>query len=653
MCPTGNGETDLCISSMKKQDSPEAAAVPVAPDAPDASAPDSGAPAPAQVSVPAQAKRRPKHAGMAAAILAAVLAVCVLGMCLLAAPAASPRGASLADSLSDNWFWMTRNAAQPTVKPIADYSELSGALDAAAQTAAPREAPSDIYNFYAYYQKLLPQMLLSAEPPYPNAGVDLSSLYGPLQTDGTWLYTINAGELSIFNPADGPLSLQSRISVVPDGDYIDQWLVADNRLVVRAHAPSAGEISSTPTTAAVWIYDITDKTNPILAGTYAQSGNCLDMRVADNMLYLLMNFDVSAADRSDPSAYIPWRSVGGETLPVPPADIAVMPCPRKEQYITIAALDLTHPDKADIKAIFGAEGAYIGTDGVYLTACGGARTAFGATVYQTDILKLFMDGAGLSFGAVCRMPGYVGSGAMNEYNGNLRLITIIYHNRPKNNNAYIPANQELWILNNVMRPVGRLPLSTSAMDFSVRFEDGTAYYAPAWYIGYTGYTSGSPKPLEALNLANPTCPRVVKDAQLPSSFAARLTPFGDGLLLGENSDLGEYIPGGMYAVPTLLRMYRVTDSTHIEPLISSVTQTNSNGGCALIDADRRLIVLPVQEHYFIYTFENDQFVLRGDIPTTEIRPYPVIGRCVGDYLYLYIGASGSSIAPVPAHIATY
>ena len=122
---------------------------------------------------------------------------------------------------------------------------------------------------------------------------------------------------------------------------------------------------SNETTA--FLYDISDRTAPVLRDSFGQSGAYQSSRLVNSVLYTITNHYVNyKGDQSDTELYIPQLNRGVDAVTnslIPACDINIMPSEEKgcySQFTVICAIDISgEPERLSAKTLLGS------TDTIY------------------------------------------------------------------------------------------------------------------------------------------------------------------------------------------------------------------------------------------------------------------------------------------------
>ena len=111
------------------------------------------------------------------------------------------------------------------------------------------------------------------------------------------------------------------------------------------------------------IYDIADKSGPLLISEFEQSGEYMSAKMIENILYVSTNYNVSD------NHVLPWTKKGSETVYASPENIARFENAQVAQYAVISAYDVEAEKNAEqLKAVLGGDADIKCTkDSIYIT----------------------------------------------------------------------------------------------------------------------------------------------------------------------------------------------------------------------------------------------------------------------------------------------
>ena len=310
------------------------------------------------------------------------------------------------------------------------------------------------------------------------AGVDEGDI---VKTDGQYIYVLRQNELIIFK-ADGASTVRvgsimvadkhtqdkpmyQESTVVPEvqayiNEYASDIYVSGNTAVVIssyysympyyadgaiardgiAKAEIMPPINDNRQIAKVRIIDITNRSKPVMAAELGQDGNVLASRLIGSTLYLISNYYVYNADKDDNTTYVPRLYTGSDERIMSPDSIAIMPIVSSTAYTVVCSYDLEKAALNDSMSVLGGGSTvYMNQNALYVANSISKQTAgapYTDSVYSvidytstnmTDIVRFDLSGGGLKLAASGTVPGSMyGQFALDEYNGNLRVVTSTY-----------------------------------------------------------------------------------------------------------------------------------------------------------------------------------------------------------------------------------
>lgn len=367
-----------------------------------------------------------------------------------------------------------------------------------------------------------------------------------LKNDGKYLYLVQHADtprvdiLDICDRTNITLAAAAQLPAANEGERISvsEIYVHANTLVVLAavynDAENGGmdyargcyayDVQAARTLAA--IYDISDRSAPVLLNTYAVDGSLLSSRMNGDTLLLLTNYNVPIyKDETDmKNACVPCYYQGGEKMRFPVNDVKLPENAEDTAYLTVSLIDTQNPDETPaVKAVLGG-GSNIYCNGDTLLA---ARTETESEVSEAgDTVTYSMADMATRLYAFDLTDGvcYKGSAkvqgtvlnqfSMDAYNGCYRIATTAQD------------GSIVTVLNRDLETVGVLSgIAKGENIYAARFMGDTAYLV-------TFYQTD---PLFVVDLSNPESPEIKGELKIPG-FSDYLHPYGEGLLIGVGQD---------------------------------------------------------------------------------------------------------------------
>ncbi|MDO5423433.1 MAG: beta-propeller domain-containing protein [Eubacteriales bacterium] len=453
-----------------------------------------------------------------------------------------------------------------------------------------------------------------------------------VKTDGQYFYILDTtGSFRIIQ-ADGSTLTQQSETAVPDQSssvtVSEMYLDGDRlTLIGTTYEVTLDKNNDSDTywmneqeVTQIYTYDISDRTAPVLAGQTSLSGSYRTSRKNGNYLYVFSEyFPVLKKERSG-SIFIPLAD--GEALS---ADDIYLPYEyQSSSYLVAAAIDLENPDTiCDQKAfVSGASDYYVSQENIYIvmnqwTESGGNYTKILRCAYQDGQLTPEAAGA---------VKGYLNNSfSMNEWNGNLRVVTTVYEDATTKN--------ALYVLDEEMNVCGQITdLAQGETIQSARFLQDTGYFV----------TYRNVDPLFSVDLSDPENPTILGELKV-TGFSSYLHFYGTDRLLGIGYETD---PDTGISKGIKLSMFDVSDPSNVTEICKYVIEDTyscpgiSNYKAILADPEKNLIGLAVDTNYLVFSYTDaDGFqnqmahslkASQGDyVDTWDLR-----GCYIGDTFYL-------------------
>ncbi|KPB04117.1 beta-propeller domain-containing protein [Bacillus sp. CHD6a] len=371
-------------------------------------------------------------------------------------------------------------------------------------------------------------------------GVDEADI---VKTDGDFIYQAIDQKLKITKVE--PVEEMTVVTELRYKDFNPYQLFLDgDQLVVIGHfwdeklmyreTKSSEEDKIMPmheATRAI-IYDITDRSNPVVQKTVTLEGYYISSRKIDNHVYLIAN---KYADfwmlEEHPEADLRPRvsdiqgEEEGELKGVPYEDIRYFPDSTEDNFMTIATIDLNQPQEAATITTYVGSGnqIYMSKENLYVAVPNYGYGPHWTNNESTEIYKFAVDGMSVEFRANGAIPGYLlNQFSMDEYKGNFRVAATKGHAWDEHS----PSSNHLFILDEGMNVISSVEdLARGERIYSVRFMQDKAYVV----------TFKEVDPLFVFDLSNPNEPKVLGELKIPG-FSNYLHPYDENHLIGFGYD---------------------------------------------------------------------------------------------------------------------
>lgn len=488
-----------------------------------------------------------------------------------------------------------------------------------------------------------------------------------IKTDGEYIYAAVDGDVYLLRENGGNPEILSKIEKKAgteldekDGaheaeEYVNNIYVTETRLVLMKYtvdystyedavaedvAIAGCYVGQGTYTAAV--YDIADRSHPVLLNELGQSGTLISSRMVGDILYLVYSYYVPGEiDEADPSTYVPALYLGDAKTDLAAGDIMLLGEPGAAQYLTVSSIDVGSPAEfLDTQSILGCGSDIYCNSETLVVALVTGEEANNVYKDKTDLYRFSLKDGAVTMESQGSVPGYVlNQFSMDEYNGYFRIVTTENVTHYFNEGGIASAEQEktrnhLFVLDESMNIVGSIEdLARGESIYSARFMGDTGYFV----------TYRQVDPLFTVDLSTPSEPKILSELKVPG-FSNYLHPFGDGLLLGfgQNSDEESGEIQGLK-----LSMFDTSDPAavaekHSELLGEKYMWSNAIGNhkAILVDSEKNLIGFPAENEYMLYSYSPEsgfqkiaQLTLEADGPGD--MDYDLRGFYVDDVFYLY------------------
>ena len=325
-----------------------------------------------------------------------------------------------------------------------------------------------------------------------------------VKTDGTYIYAMNSrGDIRIVDAVS--MKLVSEISGDRNADYMEMYLNGDSLQVIRqqeTYITYKGDINlsssdsgdqetnaqnnsdskankntdkdsetdntdtntvrasySVPvTTVSIDTYDISDRENPKQTGTCQQDGTYLSSRRNGGNLYLFTSYSPDTTDGVDAKVkYIPRiddEYIAYDHIYLPAAEETTDYTYDGKNYLVASSVSDENPDQItdSMAVVSGAETFYVSESNIYSAVSDWTASD---TKPRTEIVRIGYEDGFFTEGSTGSVSGELNNSfSMDEYNGNLRLVTTTA-GWNKDYSEYTRTNG-LYILDADMKTIGKI-----------------------------------------------------------------------------------------------------------------------------------------------------------------------------------------------------
>jgi uncharacterized secreted protein with C-terminal beta-propeller domain len=395
-----------------------------------------------------------------------------------------------------------------------------------------------------------------------------------VKTDGRYIYYVNRSqEVVILEAKDGKTKKLASIGSSGIENYVSDIYLSGDRLITIGHTYRSDDDDQGST--GVVVYDISDRSKPVMLHDFRQSGDIVSSRMVGDYLYLVTCDRVYKGGRM-----LPYCGSGDKLKSLSPSDISCLPDPKSASYIVLSSVDTASAAQGRLttKAVLGASSDIYCNDHALYCASSEYDSDKGAE--YTRIARASIDGLDVKFDATAKVRGrIVNQFAMDEDDGYFRIATTSDRSGMNVNNLYV--------LDSSLKAAGKVTgFARNESIKSVRFMGDKAYV-----ITYEAID-----PLFVIDLSDPAAPRIEGEVKI-DGFSTLLVPAGKGRLLGIGHATGDNGYGGQYASGLKIALFDISDPSEPKVLdsrefegMSSPAQTDHHA--LMVNSDQGYFAVP-------------------------------------------------------------
>ena len=505
-------------------------------------------------------------------------------------------------------------------------------------------------------------------------GVDEGDI---VKTDGTFIYILRDVELIImkaegknvsevshtivgseWESASGEDNVESTTEKMPVALYV----VGDRAVVISSYfrwtESGNGDAAENSNYVAVDIYNIENRSQPVLLKSLGQDGYEVDSRMIGNTLFLCTAYYVYDPDQSHPEKFVPRLYTDGKGEPVPCGTIGILPDSDSTTYAVLGSYDVASASMNNTQSVLGGgESVYMNADNLYLcrtvygdnVAESGTDGPYTVTTHKTDVSTTVnrftvADGT-LTYAATGSVPGGLNNQfSLDAYNGYLRMATTeqnggykVYVDEGHKFENYEPMDtvqsNDVFVLDGDLNVVGSAAnIAPDESVYSARFDGDYAYLC----------TYRTVDPIFAVDLSDPAAPNVVGELSL-TGYSDYLHLWTEHQLFGLGMQTQEIASeGGTTARLDGMKMVMIdtTDPASLKEentleIDADFSQALYNHKAVLVDQARDLIAFPAEGNYLVYGYSAEQgFQLKKEITFENEWDWQSRGLYIGDCFYV-------------------
>jgi len=375
------------------------------------------------------------------------------------------------------------------------------------------------------------------------AGVDELDM---AKNDGTFLYTVTNNTVAIvlaYPTADAKLLARVTVNGSIQGIFIDgnKLAVVTQRysyyhpgpltVVMGVAQPQlfVGGAASYPaywggdTTTSLWIFDVSNHSNPTLTTSLTVNGTLAGARLIGNYAYLVATQPVYC----NGPIILPENVVNSKVMQIAPLDVYHSDiADYGHSFTSVVGVDISQSNPTPVSKVFllgTSSTIYVSLRQIYLTQ------PLWNIYEQTAVHRISIDGANINYEATGTVTGHVlNQFSMDEYNGYFRIATNDYgYAQPRvlgSQTTYVQPVQHtnVYVLDSSLHVAGKLEgLSPGESFYAARFSGDRAYLVTFQRVD----------PMFVIGLQIPQNPRVLGQLVIPG-VSDYLQPYDETHLIG-------------------------------------------------------------------------------------------------------------------------
>jgi uncharacterized secreted protein with C-terminal beta-propeller domain len=541
-------------------------------------------------------------------------------------------------ALSLTFVPITVNTAVNSVlQKFSSYSELKTYLNNSGGYFRPY-----YYTFVKGGQALLLNAFEAAVVDYSKTNIQVEGVdeADTVKSDGEYLY-IASGTNVIIMKAYPPDEAEVVAEIVLNGTISGLFVNGDRLVVFESsyqnvlYARMSYVIYPSQTLVQIKVYDIADRSSPVLVRTVASDGWYFTSRMIGDYTYVIV----------DSPAYV---YEGNITLPI---------VIRDDVYECVEATDIYYMNVTDYSYGFttvfavnvkdesvepthetflvGASGAtYASVNNIYLAI---PNWDYESDTQTTNLVRIHVQGSLITSEAAGQVPGQVlNQYSMDEYDGYFRIATTV--GSVWSVGGQSTSSNNVYVLDMNLTIVGALEdLAQGESIYAARFMGSRCYLVTFKKID----------PLFVISLENPAAPRVLGQLKIPG-FSDYLHPYSEDLLIGVGKEAVDSEEGDFAWYQGIkIALFDVSDVTSPRQIAEVVigdrgtdSEVLSDPKAFLFDKDRNLLTMPillaeidesqypegvpdyaygdyVYQGLYVFTITADSITLRGRVTHVE------------------------------------
>ncbi|MCW4034623.1 MAG: beta-propeller domain-containing protein [Candidatus Bathyarchaeota archaeon] len=523
-------------------------------------------------------------------------------------------------------------AGATTLTKFSSYDELNNLIENAPQTSKYIFGYSNFRSSFGVQNAdglTVPEATTSdfSETNVQVGGVDEADI---IKTDGEYIYVVSGGNITLVKAYPSTeAGVVSKICL--NGEVMGIFVNGDRLVVFETEFVNQGWLTKgeenleitmryQPPKTSIKVYDISDKSSPVLKKEFSVDGYYFSARMIENYVYAIVNHNTFM---NYTKVLLPTICENNSTRQIQATDIYYYNSTDSYySFTTIVALSIQDDQQqptTETVLLGSSSTIYVSQDNIYL-----AIPEYPMEQNQNEktlINRIKIHQESLTIQAAGEVPGRVHDQfSMDEHNGYFRIATTVGHVARSFDEADSVNN--VYVLDMNLNIVGKVEnLAPKEKIYSVRFMDEICYVV----------TFKKVDPLFVIDLQTPTNPKVLGQLKV-TGYSDYLHPYDENHLIGigketveaQEDDFAWYqgVKISLFDVsdslnPTELTKYEIGDRGTYSPVLD-------DHKALLFDRSRNLLVIPV------LVAEIDQMKYDDQIPDNARGDYVWQGAYVFD-----------------------
>lgn len=458
-------------------------------------------------------------------------------------------------------------------------------------------------------------------------------------TDGKYIYRLRekvdgSGVIDIVQVDGGTMELTGKYDC--GENFPREFFLAEDQLILLSYTHHQGDLDT-----SITFVDISDRSKPVKTQELIQSGRYKEARLQDGYLYTVSGSspyieyhdkdveyeegDYAAKGDEDEDNLIPC--LNGKRILA--SQIYIPDGCNEKSFTTITSVKLDDPqDFTDARSIMsGMDTLHMTEENIYFTTDRWVNSVKKKGVLRkTQLTKFSYHNGKFTGKATKQIQGSIrDTFAINEYQGNLRVISSISYNTGKDDNAVYVLDEDLKIIGSIEH------LAKDERVYSARFQGDIGYFV----------TYRETDPLFSVDFSDPHNPKILGELKIPG-FSEYMHFYNGHLLFGLGVE--ESKDGEREAVK--LSMFDISDPTNVREIHKTLlrkieySQALYDYKSVMIDPEKNIIgfdgwgVYTDDLQYYVYSYDEEKgFVCKMHVKLDDDE-FSVRGLYIGDTVYL-------------------